>query len=86
LNKETIGCTEKKEGTHITECCKAEIATCLACGNRVTIEDICLYKPETVGCPKKKDPKDDDANKDCCEAVTSECEACKAKVTQQQYC
>jgi hypothetical protein len=50
----------------------------------VTVEDWCLYKPETIGCPEKTAKDDEPAA--CCEAVTATCEACKTKVTVQQYC
>ena len=32
-------------------CCKAEIASCLACAVGKTVKEYCVHKPNTLGCP-----------------------------------
>lgn len=65
-----------------------EIATCLACQNRVEIEDWCLYKPETIGCNDKASNSTSliPPLEECCDLPISKCIACKERVTEKEFC
>jgi hypothetical protein len=60
------------------QCCKALVASCLACAAGVTEAEYCEQNPGTVGC-KPKPPQ-------CCKAMTASCLACAAGVTEAEYC
>ncbi len=64
--EETISAHQSLRGTgnESRVCCKAMIASCLACQQGVSVQAYCASNPETVGCPRPPQPNCDDPNRD----------------------
>merc|ERR1711970_500705 len=66
-------------------CCKAMIASCLACDKKMTVPEYCAMNPKTQGCDTK-DSKNSTDTTMCCMAMTASCMSCQQKMTVEDFC
>ena len=67
-------CTPTKPADDTPYCCSAATASCIACQTGKTVDDICAFRPTTVGCDT------------CCKAKTAVCLACQTGKTVDDIC
>jgi hypothetical protein len=67
-------CTPTKSVDDMPYCCSAATASCIACQMGKTVDDICAFRPTTVGCDT------------CCKAKTAVCLACQTGKTVDDIC
>jgi len=73
---------------HDRMCCMAMTADCLACKACQTVEELCIAKPEVVGCESYTRHASAGCENDrvCCQGLTAECVACKKCQTVEEFC
>jgi hypothetical protein len=70
-------------------CCMAMTASCIACSNGLSIDELCESRPLTPGCKKEGAEEavpERDVPRACCRAMTASCRACSSGLSMADFC